>query len=565
VEDLRGYPGLPGCPKLKARAENVHSYGRVRGQAGERTDLADKWAGSGRLGGTITRRKFLGTLSAGAAGIALTGTLGCEPISRTLATTAPGGSVLARAFRTRPDLRPPAIKVHADSPAASPGYVFVSPKKEPGGRAPSQDAPLILDGSGEPVWFHPLDDPREDAFDFKVQEYRGEKVLTWWAGHHTGYGQGEYVLADRTYSEITRVRAGNGHEGDHHEFLITPEDTAVLTIYGEKPMDLSPVGGPVDGRVLDGIVQELDIETGEVLFEWHSLDHVGLEESYYRPSPDLDWAFDYFHINSLDPSPDGYLTISARRTSTVYKVDRRTGEVAWRLGGKRSDFKMGPGTPFYGQHDARHHPGNIITIFDNARVTSDEQSRGIVVEVDEDAMKATLVGEYVRPERTLSDTQGNVQILPDDHVFVGWGSEPVFSEFSRDGELLFDASFPPEVESYRAFRFPWKGEPQTRPAVVAETGGGDEVRVYVSWNGATEVATWRVLAGPAPDDLEPAGTFPRASFETIVTLQREGPYFVVRAEDDSGRALASSLAVRAQERASVPPEQRMTREAGSWT
>ena len=516
-----------------------------------RADLAEEWGG--RLGGTITRRRFLGALSAGAAGIALTGTVGCEPISRTLASTAPGGPAPARSFRTRPDLRPPAIRVHTESPAASPGYVFVSPKKEPGGRAPSQDAPLILDGSGEPVWFHPLGDPREDAFNFKVQEYRGEMVLTWWVGHHSGYGRGEYVLADRTYREITTVRAGNGYEGDHHEFLVTPEDTALLTIYAEVAMDLSSVGGPVDGRVLDGIVQEVDIESGEVLFEWHSLNHVGLEESYYRPSHDLDWAFDYFHINSVDPGPDGYLTISARRTSAVYKVDRKSGKIVWRLGGKNSDFEMGPGTLIYGQHDARHHHDNIITIFDNARVTRGEESRGIVVEVDEDAMKASLVGQYVRPEMTPADTQGNVQLLPGGHVFVGWGSEPYFSELSWDGELLFDASFPPEVESYRAFRFHWKGEPQTRPEIVAEIGEGDEVHVYASWNGATEVATWRVLAGHRPDDLEAVGSFPRAGFETIATLQAQGPYFAVKAEDDVGQELAISRAVKPQARASVPP------------
>jgi hypothetical protein len=508
--------------------------------------LAEKWAGGGRLGGAISRRTFLGALSAGTAGIALTGTLGCEPTSRTLASTAPGGPQQARAFRTRPDLRPPVIKVNTSSPAATPGCVFVSPKKEPGGRAPSQDAPLILDASGEPVWFHPLDDPAEDAFDFKVQEYRGEMVLTWWQGHHSGYGQGEYVLADHTYQELTRVRAGNGYHGDHHEFIITPEDTALFTVYGEEARDLSPLGGPVDGRILDGIVQEVDIETGEVLFEWHSLDHVGLEESYYRPSPDLDWPFDYFHINSVDANPDGYLTISARRTSTVYKVDRKTGEIVWRFGGKNSDFEMGPGTRIYWQHDARRHPDNLLTIFDNARVTRDERSRPIVIEIDEDAMEATLVGEYVRPGNTLSDTQGNLQVLPDGHVFVGWGSEPYLSEFSRDGELLFDASLPPDVESYRAFRFPWKGEPQTRPAVVAETGGGDEVRIYVSWNGATEVATWRVLAGPGPDRLESVGSFPRAGFETIATLHAEGSYFAVKAEDAAGQELATSRAIKPQ-------------------
>jgi hypothetical protein len=514
--------------------------------------LAEKWAGSGSLGGAITRRKFLRAISAGAAGIALTGTVGCEQNSHTLASAAPGGPGQARAFRTRPDLRPPEIKVNAGSSAAAPGYVFVSPKKEPGGQAPSQDAPLILDGSGEPVWFHPLSNSQEDAFNFRVQEYKKEKVLTWWVGHHSGYGQGEYVIADRAYNEITRVRAGNGYKGDHHEFVITPEGTALFTVYSEEEMDLSPVGGPVDGRVLDGIVQEVDIETGEVLFEWHSLDHVGLEESYYRPSPDLDWGFDYFHINSVDPNPEGYLTLSARRTSAVYKIDRNTGDVAWRLGGKYSDFEMGPGTRMHWQHDVRCHTDNIITIFDNARVTSGEQSRAIVVEIDEDAMQATLVGEYVRPEKTLSDTQGNLQVLPGGHVFVGWGSEPYFSEFSQDGELLFDASFPREVESYRAFRFPWKGEPQTRPVIVAESGERDEVEIYVSWNGATEVAAWRVLAGRGPEELKPVGYFPRAGFETTATVQEEGPYFAVKGEDVSGQDLATSVAVKPQDRTSVP-------------
>ena len=264
--------------------------------------------------------------------------------------------------------------------------------------------------------------------------------------------------------------------------------------------------------MLDGIVQEIDIGTGEVLFEWHSLDHIGLEESLYEPPRDLEAAFDYFHINSIDPIPGGYLIISARRTCAVYKVDRKTGEVVWRLGGEQSDFDMGYGTRTDWQHDARRHPDGTITIFDNGGVQKDVQSRGIVVEVDEDNMSATLAGEYTHPNKILAATQGNVQVLPNGNVFVGWGSEPSYSEFGPDGKLLYDASFPSQVESYRAFRFPWKGQPEDRPAVVAEAGPDDMVTLHVSWNGATEVDTWQVLAGGDPDKLEPAGSAPaRAS------------------------------------------------------
>jgi hypothetical protein len=426
----------------------------------------------------------------------------------------------------------------------APGYIFVSPKKGPGEEAPTQDAPLIVDASGEPIWFHPLQDAEADAFTFEVQEYKGETVLTWWEGLHTGYGQGEYVIFDHSYREIARVRAGNGYKGDHHEFLITPEDTALITIYSKVQRDLSGVGGPVDGYVLDGIAQEIDIESGEVLFEWHSLEHVALEESYFEPPPDLKTSFDYLHINSIDVYDDEHLLISARRTSTVYKVDRKTGEVAWRLGGKKSDFDMGQGTRTDYQHDARSHPDGIITIFDNGSVNGDVQSRGIVLKLDEDAMTASLLREYTHPDKIFSDTQGNVQVLPGGNMFMGWGSEPYFSEFSHDGKLIFDASFPPELESYRAFRFPWKGQPEDAPALVGESGPEDKVTLYVSWNGATEVTSWQVLAGSSPGKLEPVGSVPRKGFETALTLQTNEPYVAVKATDSSGRVLGTSKTLK---------------------
>jgi len=427
----------------------------------------------------------------------------------------------------------------------APGYIFVAPKNGPGEYSPAQDGPLILDNSGEPVWFHPLQNEDEDAMDFKVQYYRGEPVLTWWVGVHTGYGQGEYVIADSSYREMRRVRAGNGYQGDHHEFLITPQQTALLDIYGKVHRDLSSVGGPKDGEVLEGIVQEVDIETGEVLFEWHSLDHVGLDESVEILPENPDEAFDYFHINSIDVDQDSNLIVSARLTSTVYKIDRQSGEVIWRLGGKKSDFEMGPETRPRLQHDARRQPDGTITIFDNGDLKIDDQSYGIVLELDEDKMRATLLRKYPQPEGKICGTQGNVQVLPGGNVFIGWGSNPHFSEFNREGELLFNASFPPEVESYRAFRFPWSGHPSDDPAVAVERGPGDELTVYTSWNGATEVASWQVLAGPSPDRLKSVGdAAPRQGFEAAITVHSAEPYVAVQAKDPSGRVLGTSKALK---------------------
>jgi hypothetical protein len=488
------------------------------------------------LGARHTRRTFLKTAGAGAVGAVLLNTLGCRPADW-ISTIASGQSGTTQSFRSRPDLEPPSVGVNVEaSDGVAPGYVFVSVKKGEG-----QDGPMIMDNEGHLVWFS----KDRYATDFKVQSYRGEPVLTWWQGGIVaGHGEGEYVIFDSSYREVRRVKAGNGYPGDLHEFSITPQDTALLTAYTETRADLSPIGGPRDAPVWDGVAQEIDLETGEVLFEWRSLDHVGVDESYITPPGDPDFVHDYFHINSVDVDHDNNLLVSARNTWAVYKIDRRSGEVLWRLGGKRSDFEMGEGMRIAFQHDARRQEDGTITIFDNGagpRIL--DESRGIVVELDEDAMKATLVREYASPEKILATSQGNAQLLPGGNMFVGWGSAPSLSEFSRDGELLMNAGFPSECESYRAFRFPWSGHPTEAPALAAERRSENRVALYASWNGATEVAAWEVISGPRPNRLRPLGSVPRDGFETPMLAQTRDRYVAVRARDGSGKELGTSTSV----------------------
>jgi hypothetical protein len=489
----------------------------------------------------FTRRRFLQAAAGGAAWVALGGILGCDPVPRARATAASAPAGQAWNFRSRPDLHPPVIEVTKQARDTASGHIFIAPKNGPDEAGPGQDGCMILDDDGQPVWLRLLQNEDMDVMNFRAQAYKGETVLTWWEGLHTGFGQGEYVIFDGSYREITRVRAGNGYEGDHHEFLISPQDTALITIYNKVPGDSIPTGDPADGNVLDGIVQELDIETGEVLFEWHSLEHVGLDESYTKP-------YDYFHINSIDVYDENHLLISSRNTCTVYKIDRKTGEVVWRLGGKKSDFEMGPGTVTAFQHDARRRPDGTVTIFDNGYVNKVEQSRGIMVDVDEDAMSAKLAREYTYPDKLLCETQGNVQVLPNGNVFVGWGSEPVYSEFDADGKLLFSAAFPTESESYRAFRLQWSGQPTDDPAMAVESGPEEEVTLYASWNGATEVTTWQVLAGSAPDQLEVLASAPRQGFETVITVHTTEPYVSLMAVNSSGKVLGTTNAIKPEVR-----------------
>jgi hypothetical protein len=508
----------------------------------------------------FTRRRFLTALSAGAAYLALTNTVGCELFGRTskvryldiprisplrtpkvwpLPMVSPDPPKGVWAFRSRPDLSPAAVEVttaqaHKDTAA---GYIFVAFKEGIG-----ENGPMIIDDQGQLVWFGKY----RSARDFKMQYYQGAPVLSWWEGKVTaGHGVGEYVIFDDSYREIARVRAGNGYRGDLHEFLITPEDTALLVAYAPRRTDLSQIGGLKDGMAWEGIVQEVEIETGKVLFEWHSLEHVGIEESYIELPEDPDYLYDYFHINSIDVEPDGNLLVCARNTWTVYKVERKSGKIIWRLDGKKSDFEMSTGTRSAYQHDARRQRDGTITIFDNgAHPKVHDQSRGIVVELDEEKMSAKLVCEYTSPQKRISTSQGNIQLLPNSNVLIGWGSGPFISEFSYDGELLFEARFPPECESYRAFRFPWSGHSTDEPAVAVEQGPDDKVTLFASWNGATGVTTWEVLAGPRPGRLKWVGSVPRDGFETAMLVQTFDPYVAVRAKDHFGQPLGTSAPVK---------------------
>lgn len=357
----------------------------------------------------------------------------------------------AHTFRSRPDLRPPTVKVGTPARDTAPGYIFATPAKGAG-----QYSPMVLDNQGEPVWFDYSKD--RQVRDFRAQSYKGEPMLTWWEGEvNKIYGIGEYMMLDISYREIARLEAGNGYSGDLHEFKITPRDTALITIYNQARRDSSPLDGSKGIPVLEGIAQEIDLETGEVLFEWCSLDHVGVEESYSE-RPKKPWeAFDYLHINSIDVDHDENFLISARNTWAVYKIDRNSGEIMWRLGGKRSDFEMGPGTGMAFQHDARRQDDGTITIFDNGAAPDvHARSRNIVVELDLNEMKANLVREYTHPENLLAGYLGSMQTLPNGNVFAGWGEEPYFSEFGRNGKLLFDARFPQSTRLIA--RTDWSGK-----------------------------------------------------------------------------------------------------------
>jgi hypothetical protein len=466
-----------------------------------------------------------------------------DQISTTPEAIHPGSAAEQQSFQSRPDLQPPLVSVTASSPAVASGDEFVAPYSGPG-----EAGPMILDSSGGLVWFKAL--PRyTSATNFRVQEYEGKPVLTWWQGDISvhGFGRGEGVIADSTYTDIAHVRAGNGDEEDLHELQLEPGGTALITAYDPILCNLSAEGGPAYGGVTDGVFQEIDVKTGLVMYEWTSLDHVGLGESYEAAkTTSAPWPYDYFHINSINLDPDGSLLVSARNTWTVYRVDGRSGQIGWRLGGKKSNFKAAPGTRTAFQHDPRELPGGLISIFDNgSSPTVHPQSRGIVVSLNGQTDTATLVSQFVHTPPLIAESQGNVQLLANGDWFLGWGQEGDFSEFSPTGALLLDAHFPVHDQSYRSFRFDWTGIPAHPPVFAFQAGAPGTGTVYASWNGATQVAAWRVMAGMAPGALKQVAQAPRSGFETAVALAAGtvGPVLEVQALEASGRVIGISAPV----------------------
>jgi hypothetical protein len=339
---------------------------------------------------------------------------------------------------------------------------------------------------------------------------------------------------------------------DLHEFNITPHGTALITAYRRHAnADLRERGGPAKGYLLSGVAQEIDIATGELLFEWDSYRHahapVPVGETYVRAGDGYGYGtsarpFDYFHINSIAPDADGDLLISSRHTWTVYKVSKKNGSIVWRMGGKKSDFSMGPGSRFSWQHHARAHSHGKLTVFDNGSPAKDKHSRALILQVDTAAMHVTLRRAYVHPGSVFAATAGSAQTLPDGGMFVGWGAQPRFSQFLPDGRLLLDGTMASGAQSYRAFAREWKGHPTERPSIAVRRADGGAI-MYASWNGATDVASWTVFAGRSEGSLSTAGSGRRSGFETQIGVRSTGPYFAAQANDAFGRPLATSLPV----------------------
>jgi hypothetical protein len=442
-------------------------------------------------------------------------------------------------FHSLPGFHPPTVTLSGDPDSAS-GDIFLTPRQSYQRDVDIQSGPMILNSEGQLVWFR--DVPGGLAMNLEVQRYRDQPVLTWWQGT-LDLKRSEDVIADSSYRTLAVLHAGNGYRTDGHEFQITPQGTALIDATTVVKADLSRLGGPTHGIIQDNIVQELDIKTGRVLWQWHALGHVPLSASYVKPTRRK--PFDYFHLNSIQQLPGGNVLVSARGTWAIYDISQATGKINWTLGGRHSSFEIGPRASFSWQHDARL-TGDTLSLFDDASdgpSLQEGQSSAKILKLNLSTMRARLLHRYKHSPALLAVSQGNVERLPNGDLFVGWGADPEFSEYTSSGRQILDASFVLGVNTYRAYRFPWTGKPSSSPALAVSPSPTGVVTVYASWNGATQVTAWRVLGGASPFALNWVGRASRTGFETAIKIPTSLPYYAVQALDSRGEVLGTSATV----------------------
>ena len=432
----------------------------------------------------------------------------------------------------------PHFSVTTSSAPPDEGDIFVSPfywtKSTVGSYL------LILSPEGQLVYYRSVADDLS-AFDFKPQP---NGMLSYFSQKDS-----KFYLMDSHYQQVGSYQAGNGYTADLHDLQILPNGNALLMAYDDEAVDMSQVvpGGSKKARVTGLIIQELD-PSRNVIFEWRSWDHVAFADSTASLTAD---KIDLVHGNSLALANDGNLLLSSRNLSEITKINLQTGAVMWRFGGKANMFRFLGGQPFAYQHDGRQLPNGDITVFDNQGTTQDPAaSHAIEYKLDVSAMTATVVWDYVHTPPVFATFMGNNQRLPSGNSFISWGAPYTKQDFTYnsmtevapDGHVLFDLTLDQPYVSYRAFRYPWQGSPDTLPT-LAFKADGDGITLGYSWNGATAVAGYKVYAGNSPDALRLIDEPLKSDFETQSRLTGLAPdecYFQVAALDVHSNELARS-------------------------
>ena len=467
-------------------------------------------------------------------------------------------------FVSAPNLHPPQLGTTQKTQFSklAPGYFMTANFKNLAAKQPmtGQSGPLILDHNLQPVWFNPIG-LNALAANLKVQTYHGKPVLSWWQGTVSPSGvttAGEDVVVDQHYRHVATLKGADGWVISQHEMIISGAD-AWVTAYKNVPMNLTPYGGSANGVVLDSAVQEYDLATGQLLYTWDALNpggtpNVPLSQSKQKAFPGIPW--DAYHINSIQLAGNETFLVSLRNTWSAYLVNRLTNAIEWTLSGdpKLSTFALPKNAQFEWQHDVELHNGSVVSVFDDACcgfqtisttgvkfAKPSGPSRGLVLKLNLTNHTGGFVAQYTRGKTFNAYFLGNTQLLSGGNVSLGWGSTPFFSEVSSTGKVLLDAFWPVPDINYRTYVQKWVGIPFFPPSGAVRNNGA-KATVYASWDGDTQVAGWRVLAGSSAQSLKTVATKAKSGFETTIPLNSTFKAYEVQALGPGNKVLGTSNA-----------------------
>lgn len=472
-------------------------------------------------------------------------------------TTTTAGSSSIGAYTTKgaygyvsaPKLHPPKLKAdHVGTLSQlAPGYFMAAnfPDLSSSSKLVGQSGPLMVDNRLQPVWFNPV--PQNVvAANLETQTYNGKPALSWWQGVLTKTGQivsGELEVVDQSYKKVASIKGQDGWLITLHDAVISGHNVWV-TANKNVQMDLTPYGGSGTGTMIDSGIQEYDLQTGKLLFTWDAQQHIPLTDSYQKP---IGSNWDPYHVNSVQVSGGTFLT-SMRNTWAAYDVNASTGAIEWTVGGKRSTYTFGKDAQFQWQHDVKLNSGNVLSVFDDhcclqtsatGFAKASGAGRGLLLKLDTSKHTATMVAQFLHQPSLSPHFLGSMDPLSNGNAVVGWGVQPYFSEYSKTGKLILDVVWPSPDQSYRVMKERWTGKPFFPPSGGVRTSKG-KATVYASWDGATDVSYWRVLAGSSSKSLKSVATVRKSGFETAIRLSSSYKAYKVQALDSKHHVLRTS-------------------------
>lgn len=348
----------------------------------------------------------------------------------------------------------------------APGYMFFNSFQFGN---PLANYNIITDSAGNVYKYHK---PLPAGFDFKMHSM-GKFSYAMPIAIASQYQQGpflvqnyyvQFVVTDTNFKILDQVQMQNGYLADLHEFVILPNGHYLMMAYYEVPMDMSLIvpGGDPNAVMVATILQELDKDKN-CIFEWNSLNHMALTDTY----DDLrKKSIEHAHGNSMFIDTDGHMLVSMATTNDIVKLDVVSGEILWRMGGKKNEFKIinenEANAPLYFtlQHDVHKLDNGNLMLFDNGYMRQNKYSRAVEYKIDETKKEAEMVWEYRSNPDIFAVAMGSSQRLKNGNTLISWGlmasqHQRTVIEVDKNNNIVFEMSLPKNMFSYKAIKYNW--------------------------------------------------------------------------------------------------------------